>query len=472
MQRFSENFLWGGAMAANQCEGAWDEDGKGPSVADAAVCSRNFEERLTLKPIEKDKYYPSHEAIDFYHRYEEDICLLKELGLKALRTSIAWSRIYPAGDEEEPNEAGLRFYDRLFSALIAAGIEPVITLSHFEIPLGLVEKYGGWENRKLIELYLRYVRTVMNRYKGKVRYWMTFNEINMSLYAPLTTLGVNVCMSDTDREQHIYQAVHHQFIAGALTVKLAHEISEDYQVGCMLGYSPIYPLTGRPEDVRCSQCADQEKFFFSDVQVRGRYPSYQMKYFERNDIHIRMEQGDMELLEKYPADFLAFSYYSTAVISADKEGQKEAQGNVIRAFESPYIPKSEWGWQIDPLGLRIALNTLYDRYQVPLFVVENGLGARDEISEDGEIHDDYRIDYLRKHIQEMGNAIMLDGVDVIGYTSWGCIDIVSAASGEMEKRYGYIYVDKDNAGNGTLARKKKDSFEWYRQVIASNGERL
>lgn len=472
MAKFPKNFLWGGAVAANQCEGAWKEDGKGPSVIDASVCSRSFEERLTLKPMDPEKYYPSHVAVDFYHRYKEDVAMFQEMGFKVFRTSIAWSRIFPNGDEEAANEKGLQFYDDLFDTLLEAGIQPMVTISHFEIPLHIVTEYGGWGNRKVIDFYLRFVETIMKRYKNKVRYWLTFNEINLSLYAPLTTIGMEIGMFEEGREQKIFQAVHHQFVASARTVQLAKEISDRFMVGCMLGYSPIYPLTGKPEDVRCSQVAEQEKYFFADVQVRGRYPNYQLRYFERNGIQIQMEHGDLELLAKYPSEFLAFSYYSTAVIAADKTGQKEAQGNVIRAFESPYIPKSEWGWQIDPLGLRISLNNLYDRYQVPLFVVENGLGAKDSVDADGCVHDDYRIAYLDQHIRALSDAIMLDGVEVLGYTSWGCIDLVSAASGEMEKRYGYIYVDRDNNGNGTLKRIRKDSFYWYQKVIETNGEVL
>lgn len=472
--KFPEEFLWGGAIAANQAEGAWNVDGKGISVVDLSESSRDFEKRFNINNgiIREDAYYPSHIGIDFYHRYKEDIAMFKELGLKIFRTSIAWTRIFPNGDEAEPNEAGLKFYDSLFQELIESGIEPMITISHFEIPVNLVKKYGGWENRKLIDFYMNFVKAIFNRYKGKVRFWMTFNEINIALYGPLPTVGINVGMADEKREQRIYQGIHHQFVASSLAVKLAREIDSNYKVGCMLGYSPIYPLTGKPEDVRASQVAEQEKLFFSDVQVKGYYPEFQLQYFKRKGIEIRMEEKDFELISKYKADFLAFSYYSTAVISEDTTGQIEAKGNVIRAFKSPYIPESEWGWQIDPIGLRISLNILYDRYHVPIFVVENGLGAKDVLEEDGSVHDTYRIDYLSKHIMAMQKAIEEDGVNLLGYTSWGCIDIVSAASGEMEKRYGYIYVDRDNEGNGTLKRFKKDSFYWYKNVIASNGSDL
>jgi 6-phospho-beta-glucosidase len=470
--RFPDNFLWGGASAANQIEGAWNIDGKGDSVIDHAPCSKDMDERLKLHPIEADRYYPSHEAVDFYHHYKEDISLLHEMGFKTYRMSIAWSRIFPKGDEEEPNMKGLQFYDSVIHELVNAGIEPVITISHFEIPAGIVEKYGGWENREVISLYLHFAEIIMKRYAEYVRYWLTFNEINLCLYAPLTTIGMEVSFTDPQREQKIYQAVHHQFVAGALVTKMASKISSKIQVGCMLGYSPIYALTGKPEDVLASMDANREKFFFADAQVRGRYPEYQKRYFARKGINIKKNPEDDEIIQRWHASFIGFSYYSTAVIAADNSGQKEAMGNVIRAFESPYIPKTEWGWQIDPVGLRIALNQLYDRYQVPLFVVENGLGAKDVISQDGKIHDSYRIEYLRAHIIEMGKAIELDGVPVIGYTSWGPIDLVSAASGEMEKRYGYVYVDKDNYGNGTLRRIKKDSFYWYKHVIATNGEAL
>lgn len=469
MTEFPKDFLWGGAISANQSEGAWNVDGKGPSIQDVAPGNRNVFTPIDPLKYDPKGYYPTHNGIDFYHRYAEDIKLFEEMGFKVLRMSIAWSRIFPNGDDDQPNEKGLEYYDHVFKALRAANIEPLVTLSHFEIPLHLVTEYGGWENRDTIKFFMRFVKTVMTRYQHQVHYWLTFNEINMALYAPLQTLGVDVKMSDPDREQHIYQAVHHQFVASSLSVAFARGLSTEQHVGAMSGYSPIYPLTGKPEDMLASLKAEQEKFFFADVQIKGHYPEFQLQYFKRHGINIQMLPDDEALLANNPVDFLSFSYYSTAVISADSAGQTEAQGNVIHAFESPYIPKSEWGWQIDPLGLRLSCNYLYDRYHVPLFIAENGLGAHDQLTDDGAIHDDYRINYLSQHLQALNDAINLDGVNVFGYTAWGCIDIISAAAGEMEKRYGFIYVDQDNQGKGTLQRIRKDSFWWYQRVIAENG---
>lgn len=472
MNKFPENFLWGGAISANQSEGAWNEDGKGPSIQDILPGNRKLTDSVDPFQFDKNGYYPTHVGVDFYHHYKEDIKLFAEMGFKSLRLSIAWSRIFPNGDEKEPNEKGLIFYDHVFAEMAKYNIQPIVTLSHFEIPLGLVRKYNGWYNRKTISFFLNYARTVIQRYHKFVKYWLTFNEINMCLYAPLETLGINTDLGQSDHEKLIYQGVHHQFVASSLVVKFAHNFDSTIKIGAMLGYSPIYPLTGKPEDVLSSLKADQEKMFFSDVQMRGEYSSYQISYLKRHNIMPKMQPQDLKLIQNNTCDFLAFSYYSTAVISADRNGQKQAKGNVIRAFESPYIPKSEWGWQIDPLGLRISCNYLYDRYQKPLMVVENGLGAHDKLSDDGKIHDLYRISYLKQHLEALSDAIELDGIPVLAYTAWSAIDIVSAAAGEMEKRYGFIFVDRYNDGTGTLKRIKKDSFYWYKKVIESNGECL
>lgn len=466
---FPKDFLWGGAVSAHQCEGAYNEDGKGLCTADVLVCG-DYRRLLEVNTeLQEGVYYPSHEAVDFYHRYKEDVAMFAEMGFKAFRTSIAWSRIFPNGDDPEPNEKGLQFYDDLFDELLKYGIEPVVTLSHYELPLNLLKEYGAWENRKLVGFFEKYARTVFERYKGKVKYWMTFNEINTIRLMPYLGGGMILDREDPDFMQRAYQAAHHQFVASSLAVKACHEIIPDAKIGMMLAGALAYPKTCRPEDnMKCLE-EGRRTLFFADVQMRGYYPSYMKRFMRENHISIRMEDGDKELLKTYTADYLAFSYYMSSVISASPEDDSMV-GNFSVGETNPYLETSEWGWQIDAVGLRVYLNQLYDRYQKPLFVVENGLGAADHIT-DGKIEDDYRISYLREHIRQMKEAVD-DGVELMGYTPWGCIDLVSCSTGEMKKRYGFIYVDKDNDGKGTLKRMKKKSFDWYRKVIETNGECL
>lgn len=472
---FPEGFLWGGAIAANQSEGAYLKDGKGLSSVDllpSGETRRNIMKGYvsSLTPLD-GQFYPSHEAVDFYHRYKEDIALFAEMGFKALRVSIAWARIFPTGEEETPNEAGLKFYDELFDELLKYNIQPVVTLTHFDVPVHLIEQYGSWRSRKLVSLFEKYAQTVFTRYKNKVKYWMTFNEINMLLHLPF--LGAGLTFKEGDNVQKIqYQAAHHQLVASALAVKACHEIIPGAKIGCMLAAGSFYPYTCDPEDVFKGMVRDRESYFFIDVQSRGEYPGYAKRFFKDHQLTIEMEAGDEEILRNNTVDYIGFSYYSSRTTSTDPEvNKKMTSGNVFASITNPYLDKSEWGWTIDPKGLRITANQLHDRYQKPLFVVENGLGAVDHVSPEGEINDDYRIDYLKRHIAEMAEAIQ-DGVNIIGYTSWGSIDIVSASSGEMKKRYGYIYVDRDNEGKGTMKRIKKKSFYWYKNVIASNGEHL
>ena len=472
---FPKNFLWGGALAANQCEGGYKEGGKGLTTVDLCPAGANRRKVMegkidVLKPLENE-YYPSHEAIDFYHRYKEDIALFGEMGFKCLRVSIAWSRIFPNGDEETPNEEGLKFYDSMFDEMRKYGIEPVVTICHFDTPIGIIEKFGGWKNRKFIDFYLNYCKAIFTRYKDKVKYWMTFNEINMILHLPF--LGAGVRFEEGENELQIkYQSAHHELIASALATKMAHEIIPGSMVGCMLAAGEFYPYSCNPEDVLLAKEKDRENLFFIDVQSRGEYPGYAKRFLRENGIEIEFGENDKEILKNNTVDFIGFSYYSSRCASTDPEILKgQTAGNVFKTVRNPNLKVSEWGWQIDPLGLRITCNSLYDRYQKPLFIVENGLGANDVIEEDGSINDDYRIEYLREHIKAMKEAVV-DGVDLIGYTPWGCIDIVSASTGEMKKRYGFIYVDKDNEGNGTLERRKKKSFYWYKDVINSNGENL
>lgn len=469
---FPKNFLWGGAVAANQLEGAWNINGKGPSTADVATAGAVDKAREYTDGVVEGLYYPSHDAIDFYHRYKEDIALLGEMGFKCFRTSIAWTRIFPNGDESEPNEAGLKFYDDLFDECLKYGIEPVITISHYEMPYGLVEKYGSWRDRRLVDFYENYCKSIFTRFKNKVKYWMTFNEINVITLHPFIPAGIKFREGE-NKEQVIYQAAHHQLIASAKAVALGHSINPDFKIGCMLLYPLTYSETCNPNDVMASIEAMNKHYFFTDVHARGYYPNYMKKYLERNNIEIKMEAGDEELLKIGKVDYIGFSYYMSLVATSDEEKLKAAAGgNMLGGIKNPYLKASDWGWQVDPVGLRISLNNLYDRYQIPLFIVENGFGAVDVREADGTVNDDYRISYLKQHIEEMKKAVSLDGVELLGYTPWGCIDLISAGTGEMKKRYGFIYVDKDNDGKGTLNRSKKKSFYWYKNVIASNGEEL
>ena len=454
LNKFPENFLWGGAVAANQCEGAWNVGGKGISTSDVATGGSRDKAREYTDGIIEGKYYPSHEAIDFYHRFEGDIALFAEMGFKCFRTSIAWTRIFPNGDENEPNEEGLKYYDRLFDECLKYGIEPVITISHYEMPYALVEKYGAWRNRKLVDFYVNYCEAIFTRFKDKVKYWMTFNEINVIALHPFIPAGIKFVEGE-NKEQVIYQAAHHQLVASAKVVSMGHKINPDFKIGMMMIYPLMYPETCNPLDTLLVQEAMNKNYFFSDVQARGYYPNYIKNYFERNNITIEMAEDDEEVLREGSVDYIGFSYYSSRCASADPEVLKGmTAGNVFKSVRNPHLQVSEWGWQIDPKGLRITCNNLYDRYQKPLFIVENGLGAVDTVDGNGEINDDYRIEYLREHIKEMKEAVA-DGVNLIGYTPWGCIDLVSASTGEMKKRYGFIYVDKDNEGKGTLERKKE-----------------
>lgn len=475
-RKFPEGFLWGGATAANQLEGASQEGGKGLNLADVLPGGKVRLE-LLMKPgfnyeIDESKYhYPNHEAIDFYHRYKEDIALFAEMGFKVFRMSIAWSRIFPRGDEETPNEEGLAFYDRVFDELHKHGIEPVVTISHYETPLHLIKEYGAWKNRKLIGFFERYARTVFNRYKDKVKYWMTFNEINGATHFPLFGLGFSAS-SEEARLQESFQGLHHQFVASALAVKIGHEIIPGSQIGCMLVYAPVYAFDSNPENVMHALKEEQIfNYYCGDVQVRGEYPAFAKRYFKENGIEIDIQEGDLEIIKEGTVDYIGFSYYMSRTEKKEKTNEESSSGNIIGGVKNPFLKASDWGWEIDPEGLRISLNKLYDRYQVPLFIVENGLGAKDTVEADGSINDDYRIDYLRDHIKAMGEAIE-DGVNLIGYTPWGCIDLVSASTGEMSKRYGFIYVDRHDDGSGTLERSKKKSFYWYKDVIATNGEQL
>lgn len=469
-----KDFLWGGATAANQCEGGWQEGGRGTALVDVIPYGENrmsvMEGHMDYRELPDDSVYPGREAVDLYGHYKEDIALFAEMGFKCYRFSFSWSRIFPTGEETKPSEEGLKFYESLIDELLRYGIEPVVTICHFDIPLSLVEKYGSWRSRKVIDFYLKYCDAVFRYFKDKVRYWITFNEINMLMHLPF--MGAGIRFSKGENEIQVkYQAAHNELVASAYAVKLAHEINPEFRAGCMLAAGSVYPYSCRPEDVWESMRRDRENYFFIDVQARGEYPAYAKKFLKLEGIRLETEQKDIRILKENTVDFISLSYYNSRCVRADGRGEASG-GNVFASAKNPYLECSQWGWPIDPLGFRITLNALYDRYQKPLFVVENGLGARDEPDREGRIEDDYRIDYLKAHIRAMMDAVDEDGVEVIGYTPWGCIDLISATTGEMSKRYGFIYVDKDDKGNGTLKRVRKKSFDWYREVIKANGENL
>ncbi|MGL6107023.1 6-phospho-beta-glucosidase [Romboutsia sp.] len=472
---FPNDFLWGGATAANQCEGGYNEGGRGLANVDVIPYGENrfsvMDGTKKMLDFNDEDYYPAKEAIDMYHRFKEDIALFAEMGFKVYRMSIGWSRIFPNGDEEHPNEEGLLFYEEVFKECKKHGIEPLVTITHFDCPIHLIKEYGGWKNRKLIGFYENLCNVIFRRYKGLVKHWITFNEINMILHLPF--MGAGLLVEDGENfEKTQYQAIHHELVASAIATKIAHEVDPENKVGCMIAAGSTYPNTCHPNDIWKAYKCDREAYFFVDVQARGYYPNYALKEMEQKGIMPVMADGDKDLLKKHTVDFISLSYYNSQLTSADPEISKLTEGNVFPTLRNQYLEASEWGWQIDPLGFRITLNSLYDRYQKPLFVAENGLGAIDSIDENGNINDDYRINYLKEHIKAMRDAINIDGVDMLGYTTWGCIDLVSASTGEMKKRYGFIYVDKDNEGNGTLKRYKKKSFYWYKNIIKINGEAL
>ena len=482
---FSENFLWGGSTAANQIEGGFNNGGKGMSVADCYSFDSSLPKeqwsaqwhRMTREQVREamnpnsNRYYPKRVGNEFFSHFKEDIKLYSEMGFKCYRMSIAWARIFPNGDELEPNEEGLKFYDEVFDELLKYNIEPVVTISHYEMPLYLVTEYGGWVNRKLVGFYVKYAKCLFERYKNKVKYWMSFNEINSIIRHPFTSIGV-IEEGNDHLEQDEFQSAHHQFVASALPTKECHDLIDGSLMGCMISYQMPVPYSCDPDDIQSAAELQRTTLFFSDVQVRGCYPSYTARWFEKMGVKIEAVEGDEEILRLYPADYVSLSYYMSTATSAHPEKYSKVEGNLLtNGIENPYLECSEWGWQVDAKGLRAALNQVYDRYQKPLFIAENGLGAVDRIEEDGSINDSYRITYLKDHIEQMKEAVK-DGVELFGYTSWGCIDCVSASTSQMSKRYGFIYVDLDDEGNGTMRRLKKKSFDWYKQVITSNGENL
>ena len=472
---FPTEFLWGGATAANQCEGAYDEDGRGLASVDVIPYGEDRFKvaRGEIKMLECDDshLYPAHYGIDFYHRYKEDIKLFADMGLKCFRFSIAWTRLIPDGDGEVCDK-GLDFYEAVVDECLKYGIEPLITINHFDAPINLINKFGGWKDARMIDAFLKLCEALFKRLGNKVKYWLTFNEINMLLHLPFMGSGI-LFEEGEEKNQVLYTAAHHELVASAKAVIMAHKMMPDAMVGCMLAAGQFYPFSCNPDDVYKGMEADRDNYFFTDVQARGEYPVWALKRMEKANVKLTISEEDKKILKEGTVDFISFSYYSSRCVSADPEVCKNyAKGNAVFAsVKNPYLKASEWGWQIDPLGLRITCNTLYDRYNKPLFIVENGLGAKD-IIEDGKIHDTYRIDYMREHIKAMNAVINEDGIPLLGCTFWGIIDLVSASTGEMSKRYGMIYVDKDDKGEGTYNRLKKDSFFWYQKVIKTLGEDL
>ena len=469
---FPKDFLWGGASAANQYEGAWNEDGKGPSIFDAITAGSVSKSREYHKEVQEGVYYPNHVATDFYHHYKEDIAYMREMGFKTFRMSIAWSRIFPNGDEKDPNEKGLQFYDDVFDECVKYGIEPLVTILHYETPLYLANKYNGWYSRELVDFYYHFCEVIFERYKNKVKYWLTFNEINCIAIGNPYMAGAIRPVEGKTIEQVTYQGAHHQFLASAKAVKLAHEKYPQFKVGMMLGGLFFYPNTCSPKDMLEFQKMNYQQFYFCDLQCRGYYTNHAKALLKSKGVVLETRPEDDEILLNGKVDFLSFSYYMTVNTSSEYMPELKLAGSGIASPKNPYLKATDWGMEINPEGLRYFLNELQDRYQLPLMIVENGLGAVDTLTEDGKVHDNYRIQYLREHIKVMKQAIEEDGIDLMGYTSWGCIDCISAGTGEMKKRYGYVYVDRDDEGNGTLKRYKKDSFDWYKKVIASNGEDL
>ena len=473
---FKDDFLWGGAVAAHQIEGGWDQGGKGPSIADVMTAGANGVEREITDGVIPGKNYPNHEAIDFYHRYKEDIALFAEMGLKSFRTSIAWSRIFPKGDESEPNEAGLQFYDDLFDELLKHNIEPIVTLSHFEMPYHLHKAYGGFRNKQVVDFFVNYAGVVMERYKNKVKYWMTFNEINNQAggaHALHNWTNSGVIVKDGENaEEVIFQASLYELIASAKAVALGHKINPEMQIGCMMAYVPVYPYSCNPGDLLAAQKAMNLRYFYNDIHAYGKIPNFALKEWELKGYNIEYTAEDLVALEAGKVDYIGFSYYMSGTITSDMTMEGYQVADNMKLVQNPHIKSSDWGWPIDPVGLRYILNDLQQRYNLPMMIVENGFGAYDKVEADGSINDDYRINYLQEHIEQMALAINEDGVELIGYTPWGIIDIVSFGTGEMEKRYGFIYVDKDNTGVGTLNRSKKKSFDWYKEVISTNGQSL
>ncbi len=470
--KFPEGFLWGGATAANQLEGAWNVDGRGPAVTDhmPGIDHRKAGQsaiRGYTPEILEDEYYPNHTGIEFYERYKEDIALFAEMGFKVFRMSISWSRIFPNGDEKTPNQKGLDFYESVFKECKKYGIEPLVTIYHYDMPMGLVNKYNGFYSEEMVEIFTNFAKTVAEYYKDLVKYWLTLNEVNILAFHPL--FYGTVIDDSMNRAEVAAITSKHALLASARAVIEMKKINKDFKIGNMVLQAPAYPFTCNPADSLLLMERDYGFNFYLDVQARGEYPKYTLLRYEREGININLTDAQKQTLKDGKIDFISFSYYATSALSADPTVAETAGGNMVFGMKNPHLKANDWGWQIDPTGFRLLLNKLYNQYQLPLMCVENGLGAIDKVEEDGSINDDYRIEYYEEHIKAMHEAITLDGVDLMGYTTWGCIDLISAGTGQMDKRYGFIYVNMNDDMEGDYSRSKKKSFFWYKDVIANNG---
>ena len=481
--KFPEGFLWGGAISANQAEGACKEGGRTLSLIEVVPKRENKNRKILKMPyltremleegLKSDdlSVYPKRGGIDFYHRYKEDIALLAEMGFKVFRTSMSWSRIYPDVNQETPNAEGLAFYDDMINTCLSYGIEPLITILHTDLPIQIATEYDGWTNPKVIDLYLKYCKTLFTHFKGRVKYWVPINEINMDLISGSRKMGI-LHDGEDNFEELVFKGLHNEFIASVKATQMAHEIDPNNKVGNMIAAFATYPNTCKPEDVLAAQQEDRiRNYFFLDVLNKGGYPYYAYDYWKKHHIHMEISEEDKAILASNKPDFIGLSYYNSMIAAKEKGDLQITGGNVFNAYKNPYLEVSEWGWQIDPLGFRYELHCIYDRYNLPLFILENGIGCLEELDEEGHVHDDYRIDYLSKHLHEMKQAIE-EGIEIWGYTMWGCIDVIAASTSEMSKRYGFIYVDQNDACEGTKNRYKKDSFYWYKHVIETNGEEL
>lgn len=475
--KLKKDFFWGGSIAAHQVEGAWQEGGKGPAIMDFATAGSKDVPRKFTKEIYPNEKYPSHEGIDFYHRYKEDIKLFAEMGFTSLRFSIDWSRIFPNGDDDEPNKEGIIFYTKVIDELLKYGIEPIVTLYHFEMPINLVERYGSWANRKVIDFYLRYVETVLLAFKGKVKYWITFNEMNhidpqteASDMFTYILAGLKYSELEGDKKRTLALIGYNMTLAGVKASKLIHQIDKNAHVGCVFGIMPMYPVDCNPINAINAFKETDRDFYQIDAMCNGEFPSYKLREYEDMGIDFSISQSDQKAFEEGKIDFIGLNYYSSGI--ARYEGDEEQEETLFGGVQNPYLEKSKWGWAIDPIGIRYLLNYTYRKYGLPIIICENGLGAADTLNEDNTIHDDYRIDYLEKHISELKKAVEEDYVECFGYLTWGPIDLISATTGEMAKRYGFIYVNKNDDGTGDLSRIRKDSFNWYKKVIETNAERL
>ena len=459
---FPEGFLWGASTSAYQVEGAWNEDGKGPSVVD-----------MLAHPEGTADF---HVASDHYHRFEEDVALMAEMGLKAYRFSVAWSRVIPEGNGEV-NPAGLDFYRRLIAALCRHGITPVVTLYHFDLPWALEQK-GGWLNRDTVDAFVRYACLLMSEFGKNVPLWLTINEQNTMILHP-GAIGVPPDRELPDK-QALYQQNHHMMLAQAKVFALCHEAFEGLKIGPAIHTTSMYAETCKPEDAIAAHNWETLRCWsFLDVAVHGRYHPLAWSYLQDREIAPEMLPGDAAILRQGRPDFVAINYYSTATIAASRgdghdvsprAGDQQimlGEAGVYRPAENPWVGKTPYGWVVDPVGLRLTLRKVCERYGLPILITENGMGAPDKLEEDGTVNDDYRIAFLQSHIQQMQLAIA-DGVDLMGYCPWAAIDVVSTHQG-YAKRYGFIYVDRGEQDLKALRRIRKRSFWWYKDVIARNG---